>query len=431
MGLKNCQAKPIADWLIDGARSAADTEDVLGELCDRLLRCGMPMWRVGLFLLTLHPHIMGQRFLWKEGAAVDVNSAPFKAFQTQDFRNSPVRRVIDSGIAVRRRLGDKDCPLDFTMLRELQEQGVTDYLAVPLSFADGEMHGATFATRDPSGFSDAQIAGLKSIAAPLSRVVETRTLRRTACALLDTYVGHKGGARILAGQIRRGHVDAINAVIWFSDMRGFTTLSDRLEPQTLVDLLNRYFDCQVPSILDHGGEVLEYLGDGVLAVFLIAPDGDDMGQVCKAALDAARESRDAVARLSERMVSRGILARSAGELGTSSEQGSHGVHFGLALHLGQVSYGNIGSRNRLNFTCIGPAVNLAARIETLTKKLNRTILASDEFARQCPSEFLPVGEFDLAGFTALQAVFGLNDEFTPPISADPRAARAGAEPDRA
>ena len=389
----------IIRWLIDGARSAADTQGVLGELCDRLVCCGIPIWRVGLFLLTLHPHIMGRRFLWKAGSAVDVNNAPFEAFQSDDFRNSPVRRVIDTGISVRRRLVDKDCPTDFSMLRELREQGVTDYLAVPLSFADGVVHGATFATQYSCGFTDAQIADLESFAAPLSRAVENRTLRRTASALLDTYVGNKGGSRILAGEIRRGYANTIDAAIWMSDMRGFTALADQLAPQTLLDLLNRYFDCQVPSIVDQGGEILKFMGDGLLAVFLLDPDGANAKKACNAALLAAREARVAVARLSRRLASRGVLAF-----------GLQSLRFGVALHLGQVLYGNIGSKNRLDFTCIGPAINLAARIERLTSKLGRTILASDEFARQCPSEFVAVGEFDLPGFATTRNVFGLKDE---------------------
>ena len=389
----------IIRWLIDGARSAADTEGVLGELCDRLVCCGIPIWRVGLFLLTLHPHIMGRRFLWKTGSAVDVDNAPFEAFQSDDFRNSPVRRVIDTGISVRRRLADKDCPMDFSMLRELREQGVTDYLAVPLSFADGVVHGATFATQYSCGFTDTQIADLESFAAPLSRAVENRTLRRTASALLDTYVGNKGGSRILAGEIRRGYANTIDAAIWMSDMRGFTTLTDKLAPQTLLDLLNRYFDCQVPSIVDRGGEILKFMGDGLLAVFLLDPGGANAMKACNAALSAAREARVAVARLSRRLASRGVLAF-----------GLQDLRFGVALHLGQVLYGNIGSKNRLDFTCIGPAINLAARIERLTSKLGRTILASDEFARQCPSEFVAVGEFDLPGFATTRNVFGLKDE---------------------
>jgi adenylate cyclase len=349
---------------------------------------------VGLFVLTLHPQIMGQRFLWTLGTAVAVTSGSFDDFQAEDFRNSPVRRVIDTGMVLRRRLADKRCPMDFATVGELREQGVTDYLALPLFFTDGTVHGATFATRQPGGFSDAQITHLESLAAPLSRVAENYTLRRTASTLLDTYVGNQAGSRILAGQIRRGHADIIDAAIWLSDMRGFTKLADRVPPQTLLDLLNRYFDCQVPSIVARGGEVLKFMGDGLLAIFSMAPDSKNAREICNAALAAAREARAAV----------------ASSFVASEERGSYGVRFGLALHLGQVMYGNIGSGNRLDFTCVGPAVNLAARIEKLTGKLQRTVLASDEFARQCPSEFVPVGEFDLAGFATARAVFGLHDE---------------------
>jgi adenylate cyclase len=389
--------KTIVHWLADGARSTVDTKDVLDELCNRLVRCGIPICRVGLFVLTLDPLVMGQRFMWKPGADVEVNSAPFEAFLSDDFRNSPVRRVIETGIVLRRRLADKDCPTDFATVRELREEGATDYLAVPLFSADGPVHGATFATQHPGGFTEAQITDLESVFAPLSRVVENRALRRTATTLLDTYVGNQGGSRILGGQIRRGDAETIDAAIWLSDMRGFTALADRLAPQTLFDLLNRYFDCQVPSIHRRGGEVLKFMGDGLLAIFPVAPGSEDARDVCGAALAAAREARAAV----------------ESSFGPSAEQGLHNVRFGLALHVGQVLYGNIGSGNRLDFTCIGPAVNLAARIEKLTGKLQRTILVSDDFARQCASEFVSVGEFDLAGFATARAVFGLEDEVEP------------------
>jgi adenylate cyclase len=389
--------KTIVDWLVDGARSTVRTQDALGELCDRLLGCGIPIWRVGLFVLTLDPLVMGQRFLWKPETGVDVTSAPFEAFLSEEFRESPVRRVIETGVVLRRRLADKDCALDFATVRELRDEGATDYLAVPLFFADGVVHGATFATQHPGGFTESQIADLESVFAPLSRVVENRTLRRTATTLLDTYVGNQGGSRILAGQIRRGDAETIDAAIWLSDMRGFTALADRLKPQSLFDLLNRYFDCQVPSIHRQGGEVLKFMGDGLLAIFPIAPDGGNAREVCNAALAAAREARAAV----------------ASSFGASQQHELHVVRFGLALHVGQVLYGNIGSGNRLDFTCIGPAVNLAARIEKLTGKLQRTILASDEFARQCASDFVPAGQFDLAGFATARSVFGLADELEP------------------
>lgn len=393
-----CDTRALVDWLVDGARSAPDTERVVSELCDRLLARGIPLARVGLFVLTLHPQITGQRFLWRPGAAVDVNSAPLAAFRSADFRHSPVRRVIDTDAPLRRRLAAADCPMDFAMIRDLREQGATDYLAVPLRFTDGAIHAATFATDDPGGFTDAHLAALHAVAAPLARVAEIHTLRRTAGTLLDTYVGRQGAPRILAGKIRRGDADAIRAAIWLSDMRGFTGLADRLAPATLLGLLNRYFDCQVPSILAHGGDVLKFMGDGLLAIFSVAPNGGDVEAVCAAALAAAREARAAVA------------AAFAG----AGPAGLAGVRFGLALHVGEVLYGNIGSANRLDFTCIGPAVNLAARIEKLTAALGRTILASEAFARHCPAAFAPVGEFQLAGFDAARAVFGLDDERPPP-----------------
>ena len=386
--------KAIVEWLVDGARPSSDTQDVLAELCDRLLDCEIQLWRVGLFVLTLHPQIMGQRFLWKPGAKVDVNSEPFEAFQAEDFRNSPVRRVIDTGAPIRRKLAEKNCPIDFAITRDLQAQGATDYLALPLFFADGAVHGATFATQQSGGFTELQIAGLKSIAAPLARVIENRTLQRTVRTLLDTYVGKHAGSRVLAGQIRRGDTATINAAIWLSDMRDFTRLADHLPPQTLVDLLNRYFDCQVPAILEHGGEVLKFMGDGLLAIFAIAPGGENAREVCDAALSAARAARSAI----------------AASFATTGELSDNDVRFGLALHVGEVSYGNIGSGDRLDFTCIGPAVNLAARIEKLTGELGRIILASDEFARHFPSEFVSVGEFVLRGFGIAREVFALDDE---------------------
>jgi adenylate cyclase len=378
----------IVEWLVDGARPVSNTRDVVAELCDRLVGCGIPVSRFGLFVLTLHPQIMGQAFMWKPGTVVDVISASFETFETEDFRQSPVRRVIDTRTPLRRRLGDADCPMDFAVTRDLREQGVTDYLAVPLFFASGAVHGATFATEQPGGFTAAQIAAIETVVAPLARVAENRSLERTASMLLDTYVGNSAGSRILAGQIRRGDTTAIHAAIWLSDMRGFTRLADRLPPQMLVDMLNQYFDCQVPAIVKRGGEVLKFTGDGLLAIFPII-GGEHPRQVSDSAFAAALEARAAIA-------------------SSSSVEGD--VRFGLALHVGEVLYGNIGSGNRLDFTCIGPAVNLAARIEKLTGDLNRTILASEEFERHCSSRFVPVGEFELRGFGRSRRVFGLADE---------------------
>ena len=189
--MKNCNE--VVEWLTDGARPTSETREVVAELCDRLVGCGIPVWRFGLFVLTLHPQIMGQAFLWKPGAGVEVRSASFETFETEAFRQSPVRRVIDTRASLRRKLGEENCPIDFEVTRELKAQGATDYLAVPLFFASGGVHGATFATQQPGGFTDAQIAAIKSVIAPLARVAENRLLERTASILLDTYVGNNAG----------------------------------------------------------------------------------------------------------------------------------------------------------------------------------------------------------------------------------------------
>jgi adenylate cyclase len=379
--------RAIADWLIDGARSAPLPQDVLSQLSGRLVACGIPLWRVAVFVNTLHPQIIGRRFIWRPGAEVEISEGRFGLFDTPEFRDNPVARVYATKNAIRRRLADPGCAMDFPILQELRAEGLTDYLALPLFFTDGSVQMVTCTTRQPGGFTDGQIAGIEAIMTPLARVAEIRVLRRTASTLLDTYVGHDAGERILAGHIRRGDIEEIHAAIWLSDMRGFTALADRQPPRVLIDLLNRYFDCQVPVILDHGAEVLKFMGDGLLAIFTIA--GDE-AEVCKRALAAARQAQTNIAELSRSTVP--------------------GLRFGLALHIGDVLYGNIGSGNRLDFTCIGPAVNFSARIEKLAGELGRGILASGEFAQHCPGEFTALGEFSLPGFTAAQRVFGLEDE---------------------
>ena len=323
---------------------------------------------------------------------VSIGEAPYEMMESEMFRLSPVVRVYDTGKTLRRHICDPAVPRDFTVLDELAGDGVTDYIAALLTFTNGEIHVVTWTTRAQGGFTDAQIAGLAMVEPPLARMAEIMALRRTTRNLLDTYVGAHTGERIMKGQIRRGDTEAIHAAIWLSDMRGFTALADRLPPATLVRLLNAYFDAQVPAIARHGGEVLKFIGDGLLAIFPVR-DGDDAAS-CNAALAAAHEARAEIAVLDS---GHGI-------------DGVERVRFGLALHLGEVMYGNIGGATRLDFTCIGPAVNLAARVEKLAGELGRTVLASAEFAARCSSALMPVGRFSVRGIEAALRVFGLPEE---------------------
>jgi adenylate cyclase len=382
----------IVAWLIDGARTGTTPGAILDELSERLVAAGVPLWRTAVFVSTLHPEIMGRRVEWRAGAGVSIGEAPFEVFDSPAFRGSPVARVYETVQPLRLRFDDP-ASSRFPHLADLRAEGATDYLAQPIAFTNGEIHVATWATRRPGGFTDAQLAALGAVAAPFARVTEIYALRRTATNLLDTYVGRDAGAHILAGQIRRGFTETIRAVIWLSDMRGFTMLADRIPPAALIELLNRYFECQVPAILRHGGEVLKFMGDGLLAIFPLAAEVEPEA-VCGAALAAAADVRGAVAALAD----------------WPDFAETRGLRYGVALHIGELFYGNIGAAGRLDFTCIGPAVNLAARLEGLAARLGRTTLLSAAFARDCGAEIVPLGEFALAGFGAPQPVFGLAGE---------------------
>ena len=384
----------LVDWLSDGCPSASDGSAALNELCQRLTASGIALACGALYVRTLHPEIIGARFMWLPETGAEMSNATFEMMDDPELQASPIQWVIDSGARMRRRLGDPDCPMDFSMLDRFRADGITDFIVAPLRESRGKFHLCAWQTRAPGGFSEAAVATLQAIEKPLARVAEARSMERIAINLLDTYVGGQAGARILSGSIRRGNIEAIHAAIWLSDMRGFTARADRMPVADLVDLLNRYFDCQVPAILAHGGEVLKFMGDGLLAIF---PIGDAAtGAVCRNALAAARSVESTVA-----------------EADWGGLEAKGGLRFGVALHIGEVLYGNVGSSRRLDFTCIGPAVNVAARIEALSGQIGRTILASSDFAQHCPAEvengaLLPIGAFALKGVSAPQRVYGVN-----------------------
>jgi adenylate cyclase len=385
----------VADWLNSGAHSITASGPLMADFCERLVAGGLPLWRVGLFVRTLHPDVLGRNFIWRPGAEVVEGTAAFDIEQSPEFRNSPLAIVFAQGVEVRHRLDDPAAG-HFPFYDDMRTEGVTDYIALPLLFVDGSIHATSWTTKQPGGFSDEQLAGLRAVIAPMARLVEIIGLRLTASVLLDTYVGNRAGERILAGQIRRGHTETMHAAIWLSDLRGFTPLSDRLPAETVVEVLNRYFDCQVGPIRQHGGEVLKFMGDGLLAVFPIAEDGSDSAAVCDRVMQAARETRTNIEALKY----------------ADADHAIDSFRFGLALHVGKVLYGNIGGGNRLDFTCIGPAVNLAARLEKIAARLHRTIVASAAFA-QVSGGWSDLGEFPIAGFAREQRVYGLADEVPP------------------
>jgi adenylate cyclase len=390
--MDQAELKAVIDWVIDGARSAALPSQMMAQSCERLVAAGLPLWRVGVFIRTLHPQIYGRNYIWKQGAEVELGTVDFEIQETPEFKRSPLSVVFNQGPEIR---GDPNGPdaERFPFLRDLREEGATDYLALPLRFMNGAINAATWTTKQPGGFTDEQVAAIRSYMPALARYCEIVSLDRTASILLDTYVGNSAGARILGGQIRRGHAENMHAAIWLSDLRGFTALSDRLPAETVVEILNHYFDCQVAAIRAHGGEVLKFMGDGLLAVFPIDEYVGDANHVCSRVLEAARESRAGVEALA--IPVDGAIER---------------FRFGVALHVGNILYGNIGGGNRLDFTCIGRAVNLAARLEKIAGKVGRTVVASEGFVSVCGAGWTELGEFPIAGLSQAQRVYGLSEE---------------------
>ncbi len=364
----------------------------MGTLAQRMRDGGVPLDRAEAFVRTLHPHIVGRSFVWKPDAPTEVFEQSYAYLRSPEFTASPVSEVFSTGAYARHRLGEADLAAlpdaQRPYLQNLAQQGYTDFNAAPMRFRSGQVHAITFASRAPNGFTDDDLAAFRHLMAPLSRIAEILALSRTAVNLLNTYVGRNAGERILGGQIQRGDVEPISAVIWFSDLRGFTALSDAVSPGELIGALNELFGCQVPAIEQRGGEVLKFIGDGLLAIFPIVAGGDPLPVLVENALAAADDAFESLAALNVR-------------------RGGDKLRFGLALHVGEVVYGNIGGAGRLDFTAIGPAVNVASRPEGLTSKLAVDIVASQEVAALTKRPLRDLGEFELKGVASAAHVYAI------------------------
>ena len=240
----------VVAWLIEGAPSAIQPQDVLAQLCDRLTVFGLPLHRVAVYVQTLHPDVMGRQFIWRPGQPVDVSDGAHSILSSDLYLQSPFPDLYHHKQAIRRRIEDPNSPDDYNILGDLRSEGVTDYLLQPLPFTNGQIHAVSYTTARPGGFSEADLAALEAVRLPLARVAEIYALRRTATNLLDTYVGHHAGARVLRGQIRRGEIERIDAVIMMTDLRGFTTLQrpaarrPGVEPAERLLRLPRACDCR-------------------------------------------------------------------------------------------------------------------------------------------------------------------------------------------
>jgi len=381
----------IDRWILGEGPHIDSEVELFDELCWRLLGDGVPLWRATLHMGTLHPLIRGVGARWlRELKIIEEFRILHGNEATREYLQSPIRATIERGTPFRRRLV-RDTP-EYPLLSKLRKAGATDYFAVALNRTFRLFPVVSWATDRPSGFSDADIAALEDINPALAAIVETRAVRRISANLLDTYLGRQAGRRILAGQIRRAEGERLRAVIMMTDLRGFTALSDRLPGDEVIELLDDYFDAIATPIENRKGEILKFIGDGMLAIFP-AEDDDDFSQSSVHALEAATEG----------------LARLDAVNQTRRRVGRTELRIGIGLHLGEVIYGNVGSASRLDFTVIGPAVNLASRIEDLTKRLGRPMLFSSAFARICPRPLVSLGLQPVRGLSEPEEVFGLPD----------------------
>ena len=381
---------PVIDWLAREGRLLKDPARLIDEMANRLVAAGAPLSRFTIGTQAIHPQFRTTAFQWRRDQGVTAAARPHGIEQTPDYIGSPIEELIKTGRPVRYRL-DRLTPEHHSVLHDLAASGGTDYYATPMQQAHGRPPALTFMTDRPEGFTEDDIAKFRRLMDHLAPIAESHIGHRVSTTLLDTYLGRVVGEQILGGQIRRGDGTELNAVLWFSDLRDFTGMNERLSAAEMLELLNNYLQLVGDALSAHGGEILKFIGDGVMGYFP-AEDALFLPMVTSNAVAAAR-------RLIE-----DIDAANAARAAFGAEQ----LRFGIGLHVGVVTFGNIGTLDRLDFTVIGPAVNRTARLEALTKELKVPVCASAEFNAACPTPMVSLGRHALRGVPEPVEVFTLS-----------------------
>jgi adenylate cyclase len=383
----------IEHWLLHDAALEREMLLTFESFIWRMVAAGLPIDRASLHIGTLHPQLLGFAWNWRrsDGLCDEVKVKQTTA-DTDSYRLNPLSRIFTTGTQLRRYPQRADAQAEFPIMVELAAAGYTEYLAMPLG-GERYRHAITFATMRTPGFADHEIEQIQRLLSLFTLHVERQTAVRIADNTLNAYLGPVAAAKVLSGAIRRGGGESIRAVIWVSDLRGFTDLSGRLSGGDMIELLNAYFEIFAGAVLANGGEVLKFMGDGLLAVFPLGESGDGKA-AAHAALDAAERSLKG---LNDLNVSPPPALRDV--------EGWQPLRAGIALHEGEVFFGNIGAPERLDFTVIGPAVNEASRVEALQKTIGRSILITEAVARQIDHPLDQLGEYTLRGVAAPVTIY--------------------------
>ena len=394
-------------WAVREGLRGADAYHLFDGYCQRLVVDGFPLWRAHTAMETLHPQWNGYGYTWRRDLnAIEPEQYAHGTFEDEIWVTSPLNQLIqraedgDPNPSMRRHLERGPEERDFPVLKEFFSQGGTDYVAY--LFIYGEASGRdrsqgsgivySFTTDRTGGYNDDDIRLVQATLPGLTLAMKAHAGHIIASGLLATYLGEDAGRRVHAGSVMRGSVDKLKAVIWYADIRGFTPISDSAPGPIVVELLNEIFEALAAALRPHGGQVLKFIGDAMLAVF--AFDEGDRAETCRHALDAAIEAMAAIGEMNK----------------ARAEAGAPVASVDLALHLGEVLYGNVGATDRLDFTVIGPAVNEAARIEALCEPLGRPVLVSAEFAggiESAGSRLISLGRHTLRGVREPKEIFGL------------------------
>jgi adenylate cyclase len=379
----------IAAWLVGPARRIDSGLQVFDDFAWRVLAAGVQVLRITLHASMLHPQYLGTTMHWwrTTGKTTQIMVAHELAGSLH-YDDNPVLRVSIGGETLRRRLDVADARFDFPILRDIKAEGATDYVALPVPAAHSGNYMLSYATDRPGGFTAAEIKDLTRVSQYVGIVADLHSQRALSRNVLNAYLGPNTGPKVLSGHIRRGSGAPLTAVLWSSDLRGFTERSDRLPGDRMVAILDTLFDVQAAAIVAHGGEILKFIGDGLLVIF---PFGEPEAgaEAAHNALAAAFETIAAV----EHLADDPLLA------------GEPPLDVVIALHIGTAFYGNIGAADRLDFTVIGPAVNLVSRMESVGKTLNVPIIVSDDFARNCTAPLTSLGHHKLRGLTTPHELF--------------------------